>query len=156
MKSDEAAQQALELLFKKLHPHLEDAAHALKKGADTTELLRLHKRLFQARYAAMLALEAWVEQLEDPELIERLDTLAANLTPLGETYQQSLTVTQLCLEEAPAELLPFASEGCVASSGWGKRMVAFLSQLKDPAFEARQRWRSVDPEVGDDPEEGAL
>ena len=60
---------------------------------------------------------------------EELEGLSANLTPLGEPYRQSLIVTQLCLEEAPAELLPFAPPGCVGTSTWGPRMVAFLQDV---------------------------
>lgn len=153
MESTHPAEQALQLLFKKLHPHLEDAAHALVRKAPFDELLKLHLRLIQARYGAMEALEAASGQVEDEELQEVLDTLAANLTPLGENYQQSLTVTQLCLEEAPKDLLPYAPEGCVAASTWGKRMVDFLARLETPAFQARERWRAVDPDIGDDIEE---
>jgi len=36
------AETALSLLFRKLHPHLEDAAHALSRGATRRELERLH------------------------------------------------------------------------------------------------------------------
>ena len=36
------AETALSLLFRKLHPHLEDAAHALARGATHRELERLH------------------------------------------------------------------------------------------------------------------
>ena len=86
----------------------------------------------------------------DEDLREVLDTLAANLTPLGENYQQSLILTQLCLEEAPKDLLPFAPEGCVGLSSWGPRMTAFLARLEDPAFQARRRWQDVDPDLGDD------
>jgi len=95
-----------------------------------------------------------VEWSGDATLAEVLDTLAANLTPLGENFQQSLTLTQLCLEEAPRDLLPFVLEGRVAGSPWGKRMVAFLARLEDPSFQARERWTRVDPSLGDDVEEG--
>ena len=44
------AETALSLLFKKLHPHLEDAAHALAKGAKANELQRLHLKLVLARH----------------------------------------------------------------------------------------------------------
>lgn len=144
------AEQALQLLFKKLHPHLEDAAHALKQKVPPEELLRLHHRLERARHEAVEFLEEESSQTEDESLAEILDTLAANLTPLGENYQQSLTLTQLCLEEAPKDLLPFAPEGCVTANTWGKRMVAFLAHLEDPVFQARDRWKAVDPEIGDD------
>lgn len=150
MESGHPAEDALQLLFKKLHPHLEDAAQALARKASFDDLLRLHLRLLRARFAAMEALEAASDRTEDEALREVLDTLAANLTPLGENYQQSLTLTQLCLEEAPRDLLPFAPEGCVANGAWGRRMTAFLAQLEDPAFQARSRWQDVDPDLGDD------
>ena len=153
MDSKITAEQALQLLFKKLHPHLEDAAHALKAQSPPAELLRLHHRLERARHEVVEILEEGSRQTEDASLAEVLDTLAANLTPLGENYQQSLTLTQLCLEEAPKDLLPFAPAGCVAGSSWGKRMIAFLAQLEDPAFQARERWKALDPEVGDDGED---
>jgi hypothetical protein len=152
MESENRAEQALQLLFKKLHPHLEDAAHALVQGAGPQDLLRLHRKLERARHEVAELLEEGPAPSEEA-LAEILDTLAANLTPLGENFQQSLTVTQLCLEEAPADLLPFAPEGSVAGSGWGKRMVAFLARLEDPAFQARVRWRTVDPGIGDDLED---
>jgi hypothetical protein len=144
------AELALQLLFNKLHPHLEDAAHALAQGASFDELTRLHLRLIRARFGAMDALETAAGQAEDPALAEILETLAANLTPVGENYQQALTLTQLCLEEAPAELLPFAPEGSAASSTWGKRMAGFLARLEEPSFQAQARWRDVDPDIGDD------
>ena len=146
------AEQALQLLFKKLHPHLEDAAHAVKQKSPPEELLRLHHRLQRARHEVVEILEKESSQAEDESLAEILDTLAANLTPLGENYQQSLTLTQLCLEEAPKDLLPFTREGCVTGSTWGKRMVAFLALLEDPAFQARERWKTIDPEIGDNEE----
>ncbi len=150
MEPGHPAETALQLLFKKLHPHLEDAAQALKVGAAPEDLLRLHDKLRRARHEVVEILEAATENVPDEALAELLDTLAANLTPLGENYQQSLTVTQLCLEEAPKDLLPFAPEGCVARTSWGKRMVGFLARLEDPAFQARERWKAVDPEIGDD------
>jgi|GEM_PF-2560220 len=116
MDSTSIAEQALQLLFKKLHPHLEDAAHALESGAPAAELLRLHRRLGQARHQAVEILEAWADEGGDEALAEILDTLAANLTPVGETYLQSLVLTQLCLEEAPGDLLPFAAPGAHAWS----------------------------------------
>ena len=143
------AESALQLLFKKLHPHLEDAAHALARKAPVEELLKLHRRLERARHEAVEHLEAWANQAEDPALAEILDTLAANLTPVGETYAQSLVLTQLCLEEAPADLLPFAPAGCVSAGSWGRRMAAFLARLEDPAFQARARWKDVDPGIGE-------
>jgi hypothetical protein len=153
MDSLNRAEQALQLLFKKLHPHLEDAAHALAQKASPEELLRLHHRLVRARHETVELLEEGASQTDDEALAEILDTLATNLTPLGENYQQSLILTQLCLEEAPQDLLPFATEGCVASSTWGKRMIAFLARLESPAFQARVRWITLDPEVGDDIED---
>ena len=144
------AELALQLLFKKLHPHLEDAAHALQVKAPKAELERLHERLQKARFAVTETLEPLAEGLdaEDP-LQEVLENLTANLTPLGEPYRQSLILTQLCLEEAPAELLPHAPEGCVAGSTWGPRMIAFLSRLEDPAFQARKRWAPIPEDVGE-------
>ena len=153
MDAENQAEQALQLLFKKLHPHLEDAAYALQQQAAPEALLRLHHRLVRARHEVVEVLEEGSGLLGEEPLAEILDTLAANLTPLGENYQQSLTLTQLCLEEAPKDLLPFTREGSVAGSSWGKRMVTFLAQLEDPAFQARERWAGVAPEVGDDVEE---
>lgn len=150
MESGHPAEAALQLLFKKLHPHLEDAAQALARKASFDDLLKLHLRLIRARYAALEALEAASDRTVDEDLREVLDTLAANLMPLGENYQQSLILTQLCLEEAPKDLLPFAPEGCVAEGTWGKRMTCFLAQLEAPAFQARRRWQDVDPDIGDD------
>lgn len=148
--AQDPASAALQLLFKKLHPHLEDAAHALQVKAPKAELEKLHARLQRARLAVTETLEGAVEPLaeEDP-LREVLEGLAANLTPLGEPYRQSLILTQLCLEEAPAELLPHAPEGCVAGSAWGPRMIAFLSRLEDPAFQARRRWAAIPEDVGE-------
>jgi hypothetical protein len=151
MSVDHPAEQALQLLFKKLHPHLEDAAHALRQGACAKDLATLHEKLQRARHEVAEILEERSTGTKDETLAEVLDTLSANLTPLGENYQQSLTLTQLCLEEAPQDLLPFLAEGRVAGSSWGKRMVAFLAQLEDPRFQARERWKAVPPEIGDDP-----
>lgn len=144
------AEAALSLLFRKLHPHLEDAAHALARGATRRELERLHLKLLTARMKTTELLEAEVASLpEDAPLADLLDTLAANLTPVGESYRQSLILTQLCLEEAPAELLPHAPEGCVARSTWGPRMTEFLGKLQDPAFQARRRWEAMDEDIGE-------
>jgi len=74
------------------------------------------------------------------ELGEILGTLSANLTPVGGSYRQLLTLVQLCLEEAPAELLPFTPAGSAAGSSWGKRMTGFLARLEDPAFHGQARW----------------
>ncbi|MBI4912596.1 MAG: hypothetical protein HY823_07655 [Acidobacteria bacterium] len=144
------AEQALSLLFGKLHPRLEDAAHALGTGAAPAVLEGLHRRLQRARLQAVAVLERLEEGADPPALADLLGTLAANLTPIGENFQQSLVLTQLCLEEAPRDLLPFAPEGCVAASTWGRRMVTFLARLEDPAFQARQRWTAVDPDLGDE------
>jgi hypothetical protein len=144
------AETALSLLFRKLHPHLEDAAHALAKGVPRRELERLHLKLITARLKTVELLEAEAETLpEGAPLAETLDTLAANLTPVGESFRQSLVLTQLCLEEAPAELLPHAPVGCVATSNWGPRMTDFLARLKDPAFQARRRWEGVEEDIGE-------
>ncbi len=144
------AETALSLLFRKLHPHLEDAAHALARGAARRDLERLHLKLITARLKTVELLEAEAEALpEDAPLAELLDTLSANLTPVGESYRQALTLTQLCLEEAPAELLPHAPEGCVATSSWGPRMTDFLAHLKDPAYQARNRWEAVAEDIGE-------
>lgn len=147
------AERALQLLFKKLHPLLEDTAHALAKGAETSALIRLHGKLQASRVQATVALEAMAEETDDAALAEVLENLSANLTPLGEPFQQSLILTQLCLEEAPAELLPFVPAGAVGSSSWGPRMTDFLAHLADPAFQARPRWADVDPDLGDDAED---
>jgi len=148
------AETALSLLFRKLHPHLEDAAHALARGAARRELERLHLKLITARLKTVELLEAEAEALpEDAPLAELLDTLSANLTPVGESYRQALTLTQLCLEEAPADLLPHAPEGCVATSSWGPRMTDFLVHLKDPAYQARTRWEAMAEDIGETEEE---
>ena len=144
------AETALSLLFRKLHPHLEDAAHALARGAARRDLERLHLKLITARLKTVELLEAEAEVLpEDSPLAELLDTLSANLTPVGESYSQALTLPQLCLEEAPAEFLPHAPEGCVATSSWGPRMTDFLAHLKDPAYQARNRWEAVAEDIGE-------
>lgn len=149
-----AGETALSLLFRKLHPHLEDAAHALARGAARRDLERLHLKLIAARLKTVALIEAEVEALPgDSPLGEVLDTLAANLTPVGESYRQSLILTQLCLEEAPAELLPHVPEGCVAGSTWGPRMRDFLAHLQDPAFQARRRWEAVEEDIGETEEE---
>ena len=144
------AETALSLLFRKLHPHLEDAAHALARGATRRELERLHLKLITARLKTVELIEAEAEALpEDEPLVDILDTLAANLTPVGESYRQGLILTQLCLEEAPADLLPHAPEGCVAASPWGPRMTDFLGRLKEPGFQARRRWEGVEEDIGE-------
>ena len=143
------AEQALQLLFKKLHPHLEDAAYALEKGAKAPDLEKLHQKLVTACNQASEVLDGLAATCDEP-LAEILDTLSANLLPVGGTYGQLLILVQLCLEEAPADLLPHAPPGSAAESGWGKRMVAFLARLEDPAFQARARWAGVDPDIGDE------
>ena len=144
------AETALSLLFRKLHPHLEDAAHALSRGAARRDLERLHLKLIAARLKTVEVIEAAAEALpEDTPLAELLDTLAANLTPVGESYRQALILTQLCLEEAPGDLLPHAPAGCVATSSWGPRMTQFLGQLEDPAFQARRRWAAIEEDIGE-------
>ena len=147
------AETALSLLFKKLHPHLEDAAHALAKGAKANELQRLHLKLVLARHQVVDILEPMSETIEDEALADVLDTLAANLMPVGENYQQSLILTQLCLEEAPKDLLPHVPEGNLGASSWGPRMTAFLQNLQDPAFHAHVRWKGVDESIGETEEE---
>jgi hypothetical protein len=148
------ADTALSLLFRKLHPHLEDAAHALARGASPRELERLHLKLIAARLKTVEVLEAESQTLPgDAPLTELLDTLAANLTPVGESYRQALILTQLCLEEAPAELLPQVPEGAVATSSWGSRMTDFLSRLQDPGFQARRRWAAIPEDIGETEDE---
>lgn len=143
------AETALQILFKKLHPQLEDAAHALATGLPTAHLEKLHAKLLRARQQTVDVLEELAER-SDEELAELLSDLATNLTPVGENFQQSLTLTQLCLEEAPGELLPFVSEDRLADSPWNKRVEIFLHQLADPAFQAHQRWAGVNPEIGEE------
>lgn len=145
-----AADTALSLLFRKLHPHLEDAAHALAKSAPKAEQERLHGKLLRAREATVAALDAEALKLpEGDELRESLETLAADLTPFGETWKESLTLTQLCLEEAPSELLPFLPDEVAEPPKWAPRLAGFFEKLEDPAYHAEQRWRSVDDEIGD-------
>jgi hypothetical protein len=147
------AETTLSLLFKKLHPHLEDAAHAVAKGAKASELQRLYLKLVLARHQVVDILEPLSESIEDEALADILDTLAANLMPVGENYQQGLILTQLCLEEAPKDLLPYVPKGAVAASTWGPRMTAFLQKLEDPAFHAHARWKAIDESVGETEEE---
>lgn len=141
------AEAALQLLFKKLHPHLEDAAHALAAGGDPAELLRLHLKLFRARMAAVEALEKLVESA-GCELAEELEELAGNLSPVGENYQDALTLTQLCLEEA-AESLPAFLPGALPEASWVGRMQAFQANLAKPDYGAERRWKGVDPGIGE-------
>jgi hypothetical protein len=143
------AELAMQLLFKKLHPHLEDAAHALAAGASGAALEKLHQKLVKACLEASGALDALAGRSEG-DLAELLETLSANLLPVGATYRQQLTLVQLCLEEAPGDLLAFTPPGSAAGSGWGRRMVDFLARLEDPAYQAHARWAGVDPEIGDE------
>lgn len=146
----DAADAALSILFRKLDPHLEDAAHALARGAARADLERLHLRLLTARMKAVEVLEAAQGTLaEDDPLAEVLETLATNLTPVGESYQQSLILTQLCLEEAPADLLPHLPPGRADEAPWGARMARFLARLEDPAAQAEARWAGVDEDIGE-------
>lgn len=149
LRSD-AADAALSILFRKLEPHLEDAAHALARGAARAELERLHLRLLAARIKAVEVLEAALATLPGEDaLAEVLETLADNLTPMGETYAQSLVLTQLCLEEAPADLLPHLLPGRAEEAPWGARMRRFLARLEDPAGQAQARWAGVDEDIGE-------
>ncbi len=148
MDAPTPAETALSLLFKKLHPLLEDAAHLDQRGAPALEWEKLHARLVRARHQTVEILEAESERASEG-LAELLDTLAANLTPMGESLQQSLILTQLCLEEAPKDLLQHAPAGCVAGAAWGPRMIGFLQKLEDPAFQAKERWKGVDPDLGE-------
>lgn len=141
------AEAALQLLFKKLHPHLEDAAHALASGADADALRRLHLKLLRARLAAVESLETLGESASC-ELAEELEELAGNLSPMGENYRDALTLTQLCLEEAAETLPAFLPEGLPEAS-WVGRMQAFQAKLADPAFGAERRWKAVDDSIGD-------
>jgi hypothetical protein len=143
------AEQALQLLFKKLEPHLEDAAHALAAGADAATLEKLHGKLERACATASEVLDGLAEGCPE-DLAERLGTLSANLLPVGANYRQLLTLVQLCLEQAPADLLPFAAAGSAAGSSWGRRMAGFLARLEESDFQAERRWRGVDPEIGDE------
>lgn len=148
------AELALSLLFRKLHPHLEDAAHALAQAQPRRDLERLHLKLIGARLKTVGLLEAAVETLpEAAPLAEVLETLAANLTPVGESYRQALILTQLCLEEAPADLLPFVAPGRAAAAPWGSRMTAFLARLAESGFQAHARWAAVPEDIGETEEE---
>ena len=120
--------------------------------AGAAELEKLNGKLQRACEEASEALDRLGEEAPG-DLGDILLTLSANLVPVGATYQQQLTLVQLCLEEAPAELLPFTPAGAAAGSGWGKRMRDFLARLEDPAFQAQSRWSGVDPDVGDEARE---
>lgn len=144
------AESALSLLFGKLHPLLEDAAHLQVKRAGVAEFRALQRRLQAARDKVSEQLDGLAGATEEEDLAALLDALSANLTPMGEPLQQGLVLTQLCLEEAPKDLLPFVPSGRAGTTSWGRRMVGFLQRLEDPAFQARQRWRGIDPDLGDE------
>jgi len=144
------ADAALSLLFKKLHPLLEDAAHAQERGAPARDLERLHLKLLSARLKVVEVLGAEVEGLaEEDDLRDALETLASNLTPVGESFRQSLILTQLCLEEAPEELLPHLPCDILETAPWAARLQAFQGRLADPAFHAERRWEGVDEDIGE-------
>ncbi len=148
------AEVALSLLFRKLDSHLEDAAHALAQGAPRRHLERLHLKLIAARLKTVGVLEGVVATLPaGTPTADLLDTLATNLTPVGESYRQALILTQLCLEEAPAELLPLVPPEHVPAAFWAPRMKAFLARLEDPAFQAHRRWAQVPEDIGETEEE---
>jgi hypothetical protein len=145
------AAAALSLLFKKLHPHLEDAAHALSKDANKAQLERMHLKLLKARDQVAQSLIEEAERLNLGELRDHLETLAENLQPLGEPYRDNLILTQLCLEAWPEALLPFVPEPERADASWAKRLMDFETRLAaDPAYQAEQRWLGIDEEIGDD------
>lgn len=125
----------------------------MAKGAKANELQRLYLKLVLARHQVVDILEPMSETIEDEALAEILDTLAANLMPVGENYQQGLILTQLCLEEAPKDLLPYTPEGVVGTSNWGPRMTGFLQKLEDPNYHAHVRWKDVDESIGETEEE---
>lgn len=142
----DAANLALQLLFKKLHPHLEDAAHALTSAAPRKELERLHQRLMGARAKAaeaLLGLEA-----EGP-LAEALEALGEALEPQGETYRESLVLTQLCLEQALEDVLPGLSAEALAQASWAPRMEKFKQQMLEPGMKAETRWLAVEEDIGE-------
>jgi len=142
-----AADTALSLLFRKLHPLLEDAAHALASRAPRKELEKLHVKLVKARLVAAEALEKALPEIGDEALAEAVAELADNLQPSGESFQESLILTQLCLEDAPGTFLPFVPSPDEAP--WMKRLQAFQVLLQDPAQQAESRWESLDPELGE-------
>ncbi len=143
------AEQTLSILFKKLHPLLEDTAEALRHKPSVKTLTNLHVKLMKARIKASEAIQHAASQTDDEELNTILDTLSVNLMPVGENFRQSLTLTQLCLEEVPKELVPFIPAGVSSQSPWGKRMIHFLEQLKEDRFHAEPRWNKVDDDIGD-------
>lgn len=142
----DAANLALQLLFKKLHPHLEDAAHALAAGAPRKELERLHQRLLNARAKAseaLLGLEA-----EGP-LAGTLESLGEALEPRDETYRESLILTQLCLEQALEDVLPALPAEALDQASWAPRMARFRQQLEQPGVKAETRWLAVEEDIGE-------
>lgn len=143
------AEIALSILFKKLHPLLEDADHALKSKAKNSVLESLHVKLLKARIKSSELILRTAEETSNEELRVILESLASDLTPVGENFQQSLTLTQLCLEEVPKDLVGFIAEGVVSTSPWGKRMIQFLEQLEKDNFHAELRWKHVDDAIGD-------
>lgn len=147
------AETALSLLFNKLHPMLEDVAHAHAQGAPHRDFEKLHLKLITARTKCVETLEALPEESCPDALWEVLEELVVALTPVGESFQQALILTQLSLEEAPAQLLPFVEAGHAAETKWGTRMQGFLKQLENPAFQAEQRWNGIDPDIGESEEE---
>jgi hypothetical protein len=147
------AETALSLLFNKLHPLLEDAAHALDQQVPLRTFERLHLKLISARTKCVETLEALPEEACADELAEILEELVVALTPVGESFQQALILTQMSLEAAPAQLLPFVPAGHAAEAKWGARMAAFLKQLENPAFHAERRWEAVDPDIGESEED---
>lgn len=145
-----AADAALSLLFRKLHPRLEDAAHALSKRTPKAELEKLHRKLLRDREAVVLALAVESATLpEGDDLRASLVALAADLEPFGETWKESLTLTQLCLEDAPSELLPFLPDEVPEPPKWAPRLATFFERLEDPAYQAHARWSGVDEEIGE-------
>ncbi|MFM8431128.1 MAG: hypothetical protein ACKN95_09050, partial [Holophagaceae bacterium] len=89
------------------------------------------------------------EQTDNEDLCAHLETLSINLLPVGENFRQSLTLTQLCLEEVPKDLVAFIPAGISSQSPWGKRMIHFLEKLKDDSFHAEARWSKVDDDIGE-------
>lgn len=128
-----------------------DAEHAMARAAKASELERLHRRLLNAREQAVNALEEMSEQAETAQLSDLAEVLAEtadNLSPMEECFQQSLTLTQLCLEQSLEDLVPLVSETDLASS-WARRMQDFQKELEDPAKVAQARWKDVDPDIGE-------
>jgi hypothetical protein len=148
-----AAESVLSLLFKKLHPLLEDTAHALATQASRADLERLHLKLIKGRLAVLEVLEPLAAEETDGDLAEALEELISNLTPCGETFQQALVLTQLCLEDAPDTFLPFLPAGVADEAPWNRRLETFLALVQDPAKAAHHRWEAVDPDIGESEEE---